>query len=390
MRLCPMKDLNVGMILGKSIYYANGKLLLSAGFRINTEVKEKLIVRGYTSVYIMEEGTDDIVPEDVISEELRLYARAKLDDKVEDIKKRGEFKTIACDKAKQYLESDSFKSVNISYDARRIVEEILGEISSVGSQFMNTVMVSSKDSYFLDHAINVTIFSILIGKQYRFSREELVSLALGAFLHDIGKVITSQVKNGETIKDADELYREHPTFGYLLLSKNFDITPIEKQIVNQHHENQDGTGFPIGLKGQNLPPLRTVVRESKGYIYRLAEICCVADAYENMVNNPNESNRTSPEQAVKDIILGAGIKFNSDVIQTLLKIVPFYPVGSTIKVIDIVDPHLVGCQGVVAKINENDINRPVIILTKDKFQKRMGPVVIDTSKFTRIELKLVI
>ena len=75
MRLCAVKDVDEGMVLGKSLYEINGKLLLGAGFRINDLMKSKLISRKYTHVYIMEEGTDDIVPEDVISDEIKMQAK---------------------------------------------------------------------------------------------------------------------------------------------------------------------------------------------------------------------------------------------------------------------------------------------------------------------------
>ncbi|MBA7592602.1 hypothetical protein ES708_34791 [subsurface metagenome] len=186
------------------------------------------------------------------------------------------------------------------------------------------------------------------------------------------------------------MYREHPTFGYLLLSKSPLVTPVEKQIVNQHHECQDGSGFPIGLTGQNLPPKKDVAREGKGQIYRLAEICSVADAFDNMVYNPNEDDLKAPDQAIKEIISKSGTVFNKDVVQTLLSVVPYYPIGAGIKVIDIVDPNLIGCRGVVAKINKDNINKPVIILTHDKFLKKIKPSVIDTSRLKTINLKLIV
>ena len=67
MRLCSIHEFEEDTVLGRSIYQSNGKLLLGAGYRINEAMKAKLIERGYTHVYVMEEGTEDVVPEDVIS-----------------------------------------------------------------------------------------------------------------------------------------------------------------------------------------------------------------------------------------------------------------------------------------------------------------------------------
>jgi HD-GYP domain-containing protein (c-di-GMP phosphodiesterase class II) len=387
MRLCSIHEFEEDTVLGRSIYQSNGKLLLGAGYRINEAMKAKLIERGYTHVYVMEEGTEDVVPEDVISEEIRFQARSKLANKITEIKNQSEFRELSITKAVELIEKGYLKKVNITYDMRLIVKEILKDISATGAKFMNTVMIKSVDTNFIDHAINTTVLTVLIGRKYRFSKAELMSLALGTFLHDIGKVVIEQIKGSEEPKTAHSLYREHPTFGYLLIRDSSDVTPMETQIVNQHHEYQDGSGFPIGLQGQNLPPVKPMSRDTKGQIFRLAEICCVANAFENLAYNPGDKNSFNLDHAVKKIILDSEKKFNRDVVQTLLQVVPIYPVGVSVKVIYIVDPSLIGYRGVVAKINEHQINKPVIILTRNKFNKKIKPMIIDTSKLSSFEFQ---
>ncbi len=391
MRLCAVKDVDEGMVLGKSLYELNGKLLLGAGFRINEEMKSKLIARKYTHIYIMEEGTDDIVPEDVISDEIKMQAKFELASGVSEIQKQITFQNISTKKAKQLIQKGYLKNVNITMQMSNVVDDILKDISSAGANFAKMVMVKSEDGYFFDHACNTAVLAILIGKQYRFSREELKCLALGTFLHDIGKKVTEQIKDSDPSASATDLYKEHPTFGYLLLdNSNGKISPMETQIVNQHHELQDGSGFPIGLKGNNQSPVKTMGTDSKGKIYRLAEICCVVNAFDNMVYNPTKSKQLSQGQALKQMILDSGRLYNRNIVQALLKVVPYYPVGISVKVMDIVDPVLIGYYGVVARINEHDINKPVIVLIKDKFQKKIKPIVIDTSKLRNVDLEVLI
>ncbi|MFC1651144.1 HD-GYP domain-containing protein [Candidatus Latescibacterota bacterium] len=391
MRLCSVKDLDDGMVLGKSLYETNGKLLLGAGFRISDFMKSKLVSRKYTHVYIMEEGTDDIVPEDVISDELKMQAKLELASGVSEIQKQAKFQDVSLSKAKDLIKSGYLKDVNITLAMSNVVEDILRDISSAGANFAKMVMIKSEDSYFFDHACNTAVLAILIGKQYRFSKDELKSLALGTFLHDIGKKVLEQMKENEIPGKTADLYNEHPTFGYLLLDNSGGkVTPMETQIVNQHHELQDGSGFPIGLQGQNQPPVKTVNTDSKGRIYRLAEICCVVNAFDNMVYNPTKSKQLSQGQALKQMILDSGRLYNKNIVQTLLKVVPYYPVGISVKVVEIIDPLLIGYLGVVAKINEVDINKPVIVLIKDKFQKKIKPIVIDTSKLKHVELEVLI
>ncbi len=391
MRLCAVKDLEEDMVLGKSLYEANGKLMLSAGYRLSSVMKHKLLSRKYTHVYIMEEGTEDVVPEDIISDEVKLQAKTKLSNKISEIERQSKFREAGLYQAKELINNGYLKDVNITYVMRSIVEEILKDISAVGAEYMKMVMIKSEESYFLDHALNTTVLSILIGKKYRFTKEELKKLALGVFLHDIGKAVLNQIKDSNNPNKVAEFYKEHPTFGYLILTKSGSgITPMETQIVNQHHEFQNGSGFPIGLTGQNQTPAKSTATKSEVHIYRLAEICCVANALDNLTYNPLKKKQLTPGEAIKRIVMDSGKLYNSHIVQTLLKIAPAYPVGIYVRIIDIVDSHLIGYRGVVAKINKNDINKPVIILTKDKFLKKIKPIVIDTSKFTNVDLELLV
>ncbi|MDD5087310.1 MAG: hypothetical protein PHI18_00730, partial [bacterium] len=74
MRICAVRDLEAGMELGRSLYDENGRLLLRSGFALDGEVLRRLAAMGLSAVYVHEEGTDDIIPEDVISENVRSRA----------------------------------------------------------------------------------------------------------------------------------------------------------------------------------------------------------------------------------------------------------------------------------------------------------------------------
>jgi hypothetical protein len=161
-------------------------------------------------------------------------------------------------------------------------------------------------------------------------------------------------------------------------------------VINQHHESQDGSGYPIGLKGDNLPPISTIKRETRGRIYRLAEICAVVDAYDNLVFNPTKDVQLTPEDAIKELILKSGTKYNSDIVNTLTKIIPYYPVGAMVRITDVFDKSLIGYRGVVAKTNELHINKPLVILLFDTYMRRIKPRALDTAKLRHINLELML
>ena len=390
MRLCKVNDLEEGMVLGKSIFQGNHQLLLGAGYRIASDIIPKLIERGYNHVYIMEPGTDDIIPEDIISDEIRSQAHLKISDQVDKIESALNFQDLTISKTREMLRTGHLKHINLTYDIRKLIEDILKDIASAGAKFLNSLMIKSADTYFVDHAINTTVLSVIIGKKYNFHRQELMSLALGTFLHDIGKLVIERLDNSEGKSSDESLYREHPTFGYLLLKNDKSLNPMETQIVNQHHEYQDGSGFPIGLTGQNLPPTRDIANRTKGAIFRLAEICCVVDAYDNLVLNPKGNKVLTPHEVIKQLLMGSDTVYNRDIVQTLSQVIAVFPVGAYVKIVNIIDPALIGCYGVIARVNEEDFGRPVVVITTNKYKKKIKPIMIDTSKLKTVELKLIV
>lgn len=389
MRMCPVDQLNDGDVLGKSIFLANNRLLLGAGYRISPDIRHKLVEKGYSHVYIMEEGTDEVIPEDVISDQVRAEAQIALEDKVDRLKRLEAFQDMTADKVRETLRGGNLQQVELTYDLKKIVTEIVKDITASNVKFMASLMPKSQDRYFIDHAINTAVLAVLLGKQFRYTRDELLMLGLGAFLHDIGKVVIEQMTNGSGDDVAVTLYHEHPTFGYLLLKNDKGISPLVLQTVNQHHEQQDGKGFPIGLKGTNAAPVKQSA-QNKGSMFRFAEVCAVANAYDRMLLSPSETTPRMPQDVIKELLAGAGTMYNRQVVESLVGIVPVYPVGSFVKILDIVDPTLIGCYGVVAKLNEQNLKRPTIIITANKYRKKIKPIIIDTAKLARLDLKLLL
>jgi len=391
MRLCAVKDLEDGMILGKSLYEMNGKLLLAAGYRITNEMKGRIVSKQYEHVYIMEEGTEDVIPEDVISEEIKMYAKGKLAEKIDELEKMGEFRHLSSVQARDLINKGYLKKVNITYGMKSIIDEILKDISAAGAPFLDMVMIKSESTYFLDHAVNSTVLAILLGKQFHYTKEELRHLALGTFLHDIGKIVLKQLRDSGKPELVADMYKEHPTFGYLILTNSrSSISPMETQVVNQHHEYQNGKGFPIGLTGTNQPPVKLSVSDGKKHIFRFAEVCCVANAFDNLVFNPLSEKKISQAEALTIMINNSETIYNRSIVHNLLKIVPHYPIGTMVRIQNIVDPQLIGCLGVIARNNEKNLHRPVIIVIRDKFQKKIKPIIIDTAKLATVELETII
>ncbi len=390
MRLYRISDVKTGMVLGKSIYDRTNKLLLGHGYSVDDEMIEKLSYRGYHYIYIMEDGTEDVIPEDIISIGVRLNAGNFLESLVEHIKKRHEFEHMEIDEAIEMLEDGALQNASISLDARNIVGDMITDISYVKQKVLKSILPKSKTAFFVDHAINTALISILIGYKYKLKRNDLLSIGVGSLLHDIGKVLVS-VMNGDDINNMSEVsYQHHPRIGYHMLRNCSVLTPMESQIPYQHHEHQDGTGFPSGFTGNNSPPFKSSSGQGRGKIFRLAEICAVADAYDRTVLNPFDETELSPQESIGSLVRSAGTLYNKDIVRTMIKVVPVFPVGAYMRITRTEIPSLLGCYGIVADIHGEDISKPVIILMKDKNQKKIPPIRIETVKMknARFELAL--
>lgn len=166
-----------------------------------------------------------------------------------------------------------------------------------------TIAIEARDSATYSHSERVTELSIRLAGAMGVGENDLELLRFGAILHDIGKIGVA-----EGILDAREgpaeqqvFYRMHPLIGRSILQPISFLQPILPVVV-AHHENWDGTGFPYGLKGTEIP--------------RLARIVAVADVYERLINpDPGSySVGLGPREALSKIVSEAGRRFDPEVV----------------------------------------------------------------------------
>ena len=122
--------------------------------------------------------------------------------------------------------------------------------------------VRSHSSYTYRHVMVVTGFAALFGVRFNMAKDDTNKLTLGAMLHDIGKLqIPAKIldKSGKLTKREVEIVREHPVKGAELLEKDGRFDDELIMIVRNHHELLDGTGYPDGLRGDEIPDIVRVM-----------------------------------------------------------------------------------------------------------------------------------
>ena len=191
-------------------------------------------------------------------------------------------------------------------------EQLRNMVDEVNETYRVTVLalansIEASDSYTRGHCDRVRRYSLMIGTKMGLSKKEMIDLEYAAVLHDIGKIgVPEEVLNKEaslTEKEFD-LISNHPYIGYDII-KDIPFLKDSAQIVLQHHERLDCKGYPSGLCGED--------------ILLLAQILCVADAYDAMTTaRPYRKEPLSHKTALIQLVGGINTQFNADVVNTFI------------------------------------------------------------------------
>jgi len=165
-----------------------------------------------------------------------------------------------------------------------------------------------RDEATIGHSYRVANLCVAIGKRLQLSDESLMILRMGGQLHDIGKLgIPDEIllKPGPLNGIEWQVMRQHPLIGANLL-KNFPCFDDVKPIVEMHHERWDGSGYPQGLSGEEVP--------------LLARICAVAETYDGLLNEQVYKPVWAALDVLEMMSQRAGKAFDHDVIAALQQI----------------------------------------------------------------------
>jgi HD-GYP domain-containing protein (c-di-GMP phosphodiesterase class II) len=139
------------------------------------------------------------------------------------------------------------------------------------------------------------------------SEDEIEELKNVGLLRDIGKIAIDENIFNNSGKLTDEEWEEvkrHPEIGYRILSTLNDMSKIAKYVLN-HHERWNGTGYPKGLKGEEIPIQSRIVT--------------IADSYEAMISERSYRNALSEEAAIEELKINSGIQFDPELVRVFIE-----------------------------------------------------------------------
>lgn len=179
------------------------------------------------------------------------------------------------------------------------------------SSYLSTVQalaaaIDAKDKYTRGHSGRVVKYSELIAKEMGCSSDDIEAVKIAAYLHDLGKIGVDErvLLKPDALSDEDIVHiREHPTISADIVGRvNFleHVVPL----VKHHHERFDGSGYPTGLKGDDIP--------------LGARILAVADSFDAMTSDRPYRQALTTKAAVDELVGGMGTQFDPTVVSAFL------------------------------------------------------------------------
>lgn len=391
MQIISIDQLNPGDILGKSLFNPNGELLLASGYELDPETIQIMRNRGILYVHVMNEVSKDVQPQELISDTVKRMATSTTKDAFEAIGEMPDIQSSSVTDITQRLQTDNrFKNVIKMPAMKRVVSSILEEIFENPSvMFSSMRMKAGSDASDYEHAVDATILSITIGQYFKYTKAELRQLGIAAMMHDIGKVILGDIRRkAEFEMSADEkmLIREHPVYSSVILDENDEGAYVEQNVVMQHHEQLDGTGYPRGLEADITPP--TKQNQKQGSIHRFAQILAVVNTYDNLISGMDNGRILTPEEAITAIMNKRAGAWNPHVVSALARSVQCYPVGATVLIKDNSSKRYLGHRAIIAKENLEEQNKPVLIITHDQNGSKITPNMVDFGEEAMMQIQL--
>lgn len=384
-----LSELTTDHILGRSVFRDNGELLLASGYRVTLPVLKKLHEGQQELFWVIEEGLEDLIPQEVVNDQITRQTTNSLKENAAEFKK--ELKTsmeTVQDIDKVMADTSKFKNIIAADKIRNGTLEMIQQVLANDGALINLSGMRNQSDYTFQHAVDTTVVALMLGTHFGFTKTELEQLAMGTMLMDTGYLVMPDElvqRKGRVNFQEFSLLKEHTTYGFQILRENPKIPLVSAHVAYQHHERQDGGGYPRRLKGTNQPPHRSTEREKKS-IHRFAEIAAVADHYISLQSPRNIEDTKTPTEIIKLLIKAAGNGLNTAIVDTLITKIPVFPVGARIVVLEDMAKEYHGYSGVVAESSEEFPESPVIVLLFDKHKRRLAPIRLDLK--VRADIKI--
>lgn len=219
----------------------------------------------------------------------------------------------------------------------------------------------SQDNALVQHSVQTSVYAVLMGYGVKLRRQDLMHVALGALVHDLGKGFLAGAiltKPGPLTDEETAAVRRHPAMGRDAILRGRDFPPEVATIVYQHHERLDGSGYPEGARAERLS--------------RLTRIVTIADVFDALCSPRAYKAGWAPAHAAKYLRRHQEL-FDEDLVRVLLEHVAIYPSGSLVWTHR---RHL----AVVVTQNDDRPDAPVVLELANRWSMPIPPRLVDLAE----------
>ncbi|HCG6869154.1 TPA: HD-GYP domain-containing protein [Vibrio parahaemolyticus] len=251
-------------------------------------------------------------------------------------------------------------------EAQLLIEDIVEKLmcdDNVTLHLMNGKN-EFEDIYF--HSLNVAVIAMMIGRAKGYSAEQLKELSFAALFHDMGKIKipTAILRKQVPLTEPETNYLKlHTKYGLDLANQIEGFPEPAKTVIAQHHELRDGSGYPEGLKGDEID--------------ELAQIVIVANAFDNLCHTPIASEQKIPYTALSHLYKNCKHLYKEENLNILIKFMGVFPPGTVVQLSN-------NMVGLVISVNASNLLFPNVLVYDPSVPRTQAPIIELASKDLRI------
>lgn len=249
------------------------------------------------------------------------------------------------------------KAINIPL-TEKVVDNMVESVIRNPDALVCLSQLKDVSEYTALHSIRTCVLALTFGRHLVLSKDELKILGVGALLHDIGMAklpATILDKPGGLTVEEFELMTQHVPWGLEILKQSGGVPPAALEILEQHHERHDGSGYVRKLKGDLI-----------GYV---GAICAIVDVYDAITSQRVYRGPVSADDALKRMYEWRHKDFHAELVEEFIKCMGIYPIGSLVEL-------STGGVGVVITINRARRLKPKVVLLLTANKKPLSRKVI--------------
>lgn len=206
----------------------------------------------------------------------------------------------------------------VRQEAEKLVGKMVESMLTKGDVMLHAMSDKLGDDVYF-HALNVTVLSLILAKALGIMEEESKHIGMGAMFHDVGKMeIPNKIlmKTEPLTKSEQSFFEMHCEYGMDIANKA-GLSKLAAQIVMQHHECIDGSGYPGKLAAEKISPLSKIV--------------AIANVYDNLCNPSNLADALTPHEALSQMFALKRKKFDAIALKAFIHCMGVFPPGSVVQ-----------------------------------------------------------